>query len=233
MDTLRKIAQLVRDPSVTVDLTGFVFALVMSLLTAFALSIIYRIFYENRATGSQIHRCFVILGPAITAIFIAIQHSLPLSLGLLGALSIIRFRTPIKEPEEIGFIMLLCACSVVVATFQMMLLAALLGIVVVGLSIRTWVAPALIGSKRSDGILVVSIGASENSNTLQMVRSALEPDLPCARLESVSEVEGVMNLQYSFRNLSEPVLTALRQKLNGISEIRALNVYFNGSSSLI
>jgi hypothetical protein len=40
-------------------------------------------------------------------------------LGLLGALSIVRFRTPIKEPEEIGFILLLIAFALSIATFNL------------------------------------------------------------------------------------------------------------------
>jgi hypothetical protein len=232
MDSLRKIAQLIRDPQATVDITGYVFALIVSLLTAIALSVLYRIFFENRATGSQIHRSFILLGPAITAIFIAIQHSLPLSLGLLGALSIIRFRTPIKEPEEIGFLFVLCACSVVVATFQVSLLVALLVVVFVGLSARSW-APWVNNSNRSDGILVVSFGGKEDERSLQLVRNALNPGIPNAKLESVSEVEGITSLQYSFKNLSEAGLMAVRRQLNEIPEVRALNVYFNGTNSLV
>ena len=116
MEALQKIAGFIRDPTVTIDTTAFVFALIISLLVSSGLAFLYRFFYEDRATGSQVHRSFVLLGPSITALFIAIQYSLPLSLGLLGALSIVRFRTPIKEPEEVGFIMLLVACSVVIAT---------------------------------------------------------------------------------------------------------------------
>ena len=85
-------------------------------------------FYQNRATGGQINRAFPLLGIAITTLFVSIQFSLPLSLGLLGALSIVRFRTPIKEPEEIGFLMLVIASSIAIATanfkFMMILLAA-------------------------------------------------------------------------------------------------------------
>jgi hypothetical protein len=106
-DILDKIARLVRDPGVQVDATGFMFAMLVSVLVALIVSVLYQLFYEDRATGSHIHRAFLLLGPSITALFIAIQFSLPLSLGLLGALSIIRFRTPVKEPEEAGFIMLL------------------------------------------------------------------------------------------------------------------------------
>ena len=38
-----------------------------------------------------------------------------MSLGLLGALSIVRFRTPIKEPEEIGFLMVVIATSLAIS----------------------------------------------------------------------------------------------------------------------
>ena len=79
-------------------------------------ALLYVRFYGRRATGSEIHRAFPLLALAVTAIFVCIQFSLPLSLGLLGALSIVRFRTPIKEPEEIGFLMVVIATSLAAAT---------------------------------------------------------------------------------------------------------------------
>src|SRR5688572_10498829 len=88
---------------------AFLMLMAVSLLSSLFISYLYVHFYSNRATGSQVHRAFPLLGISITAIFVTIQFSLPLSLGLLGALSIVRFRTPIKEPEEIGFIMLVIA----------------------------------------------------------------------------------------------------------------------------
>ena len=92
--------------------------LLISCASSIALSLLYLTFFERRATGSDIHRAFPALGTAITGIFVCLQFSLPLSLGLLGALSIVRFRTPIKEPEEIGFLMLLIASSICCATLN-------------------------------------------------------------------------------------------------------------------
>ena len=46
---------------------------------------------------------FLILLPAMVLIISVIKSSLALSLGLVGALSIIRFRTPIKEPIELMY----------------------------------------------------------------------------------------------------------------------------------
>ena len=52
---------------------------------------------------------------AITLIVIVIKSSLALSLGLIGALSIIRFRTAIKEPEQIITLLMLMAVSISIA----------------------------------------------------------------------------------------------------------------------
>ena len=110
---------------------AFLLLMVISLVCSLFIAYLYVHFYSSRATGSQVHRSFPLLGISITAIFIAIQFSLPLSLGLLGALSIVRFRTPIKEPEEIGFIMLVIATSLAVATFKLAFVGIILAVALI------------------------------------------------------------------------------------------------------
>src|SRR3954462_3038526 len=113
----------------------FIFLMATSLAGSLLASYLYLQFYSSRATGSQVYRAFPLLGLSITAIFVCIQFSLPLSLGLLGALSIVRFRTPIKEPEEIGFIMLVIAASIATATFKLAFVGVLFGVALVALLI--------------------------------------------------------------------------------------------------
>ena len=116
-----------------VGILGFIFVMAVSLLCGVLIARLYRHFYSGRSTGSQIHRAFPLLSISVTSIFVTIQFSLPLSLGLLGALSIVRFRTPIKEPEEIGFLMLVIAASISCATFNFMFLGIVLLTAIVGL----------------------------------------------------------------------------------------------------
>ena len=231
MEALQKIAGFVRDHNVAIDTTAFVFALIVSLLVSTALSFLYRFFYEDRATGSQVHRSFVLLGPSITALFIAIQFSLPLSLGLLGALSIIRFRTPIKEPEEVGFIMLLCASSVVIATFQFLLLAALLVTVTVGLAIKQFF-PAVVGSTRKDGTILLTLSRT-TENTISDVTGMVDALVSKGKLESVSQLDGATTLHFSFCDLTKPALDSLHGELLSLEHISSVNMYFNRSSSLL
>ena len=84
-------------------------AIGFSLLASIIAYLMYQLFYGSRYIGAGVHRTFLIGGPAITPLFLGIQVSIPLSLGLLGALSFVRFRTPIKDPAEIGFLLLLIA----------------------------------------------------------------------------------------------------------------------------
>src|SRR4029077_19180700 len=132
-----------------IGLLPFVFLMAVSLAGSLLASWLYLLFYSSRATGSQVHRAFPLLGLSITAIFVCIQFSLPLSLGLLGALSIVRFRTPIKEPEEIGFIMLVIATSIATASFKLAFVGIVFAFAILALLIQT--RGRIFGAPRSDG----------------------------------------------------------------------------------
>src|SRR6187431_2536795 len=134
---------------------AFVVLMAASLASSFVISYLYLYFFTNRATGSQIHRAFPLLGISITAIFVCIQFSLPLSLGLLGALSIVRFRTPIKEPEEIGFIMLVIATSIAVATFKLSFVGVIFVVALAALFGKSFMRR--VTGAEADGTIVISL----------------------------------------------------------------------------
>ena len=134
-----------------VSLYGYVALIVISIIAALLISHLYVKFFDTNSTGSRIHRAFPLLGPAVTTIFLTVQFSLPLSLGLLGALSIVRFRTPIKEPEEIGFILLVIACSISIATFNVAFAALLYATVFVFLFIQNLLPGSTLISSNTAG----------------------------------------------------------------------------------
>jgi hypothetical protein len=228
---LGKIANLIQDPGVQIDVTGFIFALIVSALVGLYISYLYRTFYENRATGSQIHRSFLLLSPSITALFIAIQFSLPLSLGLLGALSIIRFRTPIKEPEEIGFIMLLISAAVVCATFQFLLLFVLLLLATIVL-ISKRVFSRYSAHKRKDGIVLLTLNGEQTAETKDKVIELLDSRLSNGRLESVSFAEDLTTIHYSFADLKSSGLDGFHAALKDVAPVHKLNVFFSSQGAL-
>lgn len=174
-----------------VGIGAFVFVILYSLFSAFIFSYLYGHFFEKRATGSQINRAFPLLSIAITVIFITVQFSLPLSLGLLGALSIVRFRTPIKEPEEIGFIMLVVASSLSCATFNL-LFPIILALVAYGALYLADIISTFGGKKVRGGMLVVTGPKSEDANQiLKLIEKDLIAVLPSSTLHSISCAENL------------------------------------------
>tara|TARA_B110000971_G_C19979854_1_gene486844 strand:+ start:294 stop:980 length:687 start_codon:yes stop_codon:yes gene_type:complete len=93
--------------NITLDLSNFV----VNLFVAALLSVIIQIFYLKYSTTLsskfEFSKNFVILGITTTIVITIIKSSLALSLGLVGALSIVRFRAAIKEPEELVFLFLI------------------------------------------------------------------------------------------------------------------------------
>lgn len=203
---------------------------VMALLAALAASMVaagmYRFFYESRGTGSQVHRSFPLLGISITTIFIGVQLSLPLSLGLLGALSIIRFRTPIKEPEEIGFIMLVIAAAISAGTFNFRYIVLLYAVAILTLVVirgaRTWK-----WLKRS-GLLIVTLPDEAVGASLDRFTSLFREHTGHSRLESSSSRDGETSLQWAFSDLKTDV-AVLQSALREAGPVNSLHVYLDRS----
>ena len=214
-----------------IGLVVFLVVMVISLLSSFYLVFLYTKFYGSRATGSQVHRTFPLLGISITAIFICIQFSLPLSLGLLGALSIVRFRTPIKEPEEIGFIMLVVASSIACATFNMVFLGILLAVALLALLILRWKGSIFKG-RLNDGMLIVSMPSNTYKTKGKELLDLIEQKLPKGRIDSITEHDTASILSYSFARLGKDTMLELNSALKSIDREVEPNLYFNRSGEV-
>lgn len=204
----------------------FLLLLMLSLIAAMIVSYFYLRFYKNRATGSQIHRAFPLLGISVTAIFICIQFSLPLSLGLLGALSIVRFRTPIKEPEEIGFIMIVIATSICCATFNILFLCLILVVTYIALLILQK-GPRFMKGRLNDGVIIVTIPSESFSEKAQDVISFLKNMLPSGKIESLTENKDETIVSYSFNRLEDEMIVKIKNELSMISGQINANFFFN------
>ena len=85
-------------------------ATLINFLFCIALSFIVKKFYiqySTSLTGKQhIGNILTTLSLVVFLVISIVKSSIALSLGLVGALSIVRFRTPIKEPEELVYLFL-------------------------------------------------------------------------------------------------------------------------------
>lgn len=97
----------------------FIFILLSSVIFGVCMKFLYERYYRSdEPVDGSIGRSFPLMAPAVASIFWLIQSSLPLSLGLLGSLSFIRFRSPVKRAEDITFILITIAGALACAVGQ-------------------------------------------------------------------------------------------------------------------
>jgi hypothetical protein len=92
-----------------VNVSIFLVNFLLAALLSFVLSRVYMKFGTSLSNRELFGRNFVLLAMTTMLIITIVKSSLALSLGLVGALSIIRFRAAIKEPEELSYIFLAIA----------------------------------------------------------------------------------------------------------------------------
>ena len=112
--------------SVTDTLIGLLFSLVVGLFIF--------VIYKKTLTGVMYSTGFALtlvgMSMVTTLVIMAVTSNVVLSLGMVGALSIVRFRTAIKEPMEIVFLFWSLAVGIVVGAGMIPL--AVIGSVIIG-----------------------------------------------------------------------------------------------------
>lgn len=230
-DFLRRMSQLQLGDLRDWDWRPFLAVIGVSFFASSVIALMYSVFFERRTSGSDVHRSFPVLGASIAVIFICLQASLPLSLGLLGALSIVRFRMPIKEPEEIGFLMLLIASSICCATLNFMLLALLVATTAIVLTIMR-ALPWVFGRRTSVGSIVVTAQEEEFDRAFGKVKALVSAHSKSAKLDAVTNYEGNSSATFTLFRGSGDRLTTLQNELRKVVEGGEVNLFFQRPLSL-
>ena len=200
-----------------------VIAVGFSLAASIVAYLMYQLFYGSRHIGAGVHRTFLIGGPAITALFMGIQTSIPLSLGLLGALSFVRFRTPVKDPAEIGFLLLLIASSIGAATNNFLITTMLFVVVFLTLGIQ-WLTRnrfTLFGQ----GNLMISVEQAAFTDLEGKMNAFLRERLRGLRMETMSVLEDRVSLHYQYRSQTGFNWTAFTSDLNQMASPAKVEVF--------
>ena len=181
----------------------------------------YNYFLKNEPVDSSIALSFAIIAPSVTTIFWLIQYSLPLSLGLLGALSFVRFRTPVKRAEDIAFILLLIAIALGCAVQKLWVGIMIIGLLGVYIIIRNKVLPNL--SFRG-----VSISSRQPTLiTLHTSEGGSETDLIKFLAASTSKIELISSSTHD--NIHSVVVQLPDSNQDEIENIRAAFMENNAS----
>ena len=152
---------------------------------------------------------FMYYAISIFLIITTIKSSLALSLGLVGALSIIRFRTAIKEPEQIIFLLALTAIAISLAAEQFVLSSLTVIIFAVIAIVRHQ------GSKKQDWVHQDFLVVEFQQDDSEMAQGVLQQLIGLNEIESLSHYSnesGVYRLVFRI----EDAQVKLIPKIEGI-----------------
>lgn len=106
--------------SVEISLTNFLTAIFISTFLAYIIKKVYLYSSQSLSNKEYFSDLFVPLSIITCLVITVIKFSLALSLGLVGALSIVRFRAAIKEPEELIYLFLIIGIGLASGANQFM-----------------------------------------------------------------------------------------------------------------
>ena len=114
-----------------VSLTDMAIALVLSFGLGMFIYFVYRKTYAGVMFSQAFGGSLIAMTMITTMVILAVTSNVVLSLGMVGALSIVRFRTAIKEPMDIAFLFWAIAGGIVLAAGMIPL--AIFGSVIIGI----------------------------------------------------------------------------------------------------
>ena len=199
------------------------FDMALALALAFGLGLFIFLVYKKTYTGVMYSSSFGVTLLALTMIttlvILAVTSNVVLSLGMVGALSIVRFRTAIKEPLDIAFLFWSIAAGIVLAAGMIPL--AVIGSVIIGVILLIFVNR----KSHCDPYIVVLQCDGHKSETA--AREYLEQNtLRCAvKSKSAQAGQVELNLEVRLRDDNTDFINALA-KLPGVSS--AVLVSYNG-----
>lgn len=165
-------------------------ALVLALIAGMIIYLVYRFSHSGVMFINQFGITLVGLTMVTTLIILTITSNLLLSLGMVGALSIVRFRTAIKEPIDMIYMFWSIATGVAVGAGFFML--AGIGLGMIGLVLY------LLSKYSQSSDLFILILRSEKT-TREALETILNEDVKSFKFRAESSIDGHVEFTYELR----------------------------------
>ena len=200
-----------------------IFDMVLALTLAFGIGLFIFLVYKKTYTGVMYASSFGVTLVALTMIttltILAVTSNVVLSLGMVGALSIVRFRTAIKEPLDIAFLFWSIAAGIVLAAGLIPL--AVFGSVFIGAVLLVFV------NRKSHCNPYILVLQCEDYDSEAAARTYLEGQTQRCSIKSKTAQRGLVELNLEVRLKSEN--TDFINILSGMDGVKsAVLVSYNG-----
>lgn len=174
-----------------VPMLDAVLALVLACILGLFILLIYKRTYTGVMYSASFGVCLVAITLITTLVILAVSSNVLLSLGMVGALSIVRFRTPVKEPLDIVYLFWCIGTGIVLAAGLIVL--AVLGCVFIGLVML------VLSSKKDREQLYMLVVRCHDDDAEQRAASAVEAAVRASALKAKTVTDAGTELTYEVR----------------------------------
>lgn len=200
-----------------------IFDMAIALLLAFGIGLfiffVYKKTYQGVMYSSSFGTTLIALTMITTVVILAVTSNVVLSLGMVGALSIVRFRTAIKEPLDIAFLFWSIAVGIVLAAGMIPL--AVIGSVIIGVILLIFV------NKKSHCNPYIVFLSCVNHEAEKKATEYLEKQVQKCVVKSKTAQKGLIELNMEIRMKDDNT-----DFINALSDMEGVNsavlVSYNG-----
>ncbi len=183
--------------SIDINIGNFIVAILLSLILAYLIKFTYIKVSTSLNDKEHFSETFVPLAIITTLVITVIKFSLALSLGLVGALSIVRFRAAIKEPEELVYLFFIIGIGLANGANQFLVSILATVITVSILYFRKLYNDKIkINNITASSTNILQIQIKKGSNNIEEIISQLKNKVEYVKLKSLSSDEELA--QYNF-----------------------------------
>ena len=203
----------------SVSILDMAIALVLAFGIGMFIFLVYKKTYQGVMYSSSFGTTLVALTMITTVVILAVTSNVVLSLGMVGALSIVRFRTAIKEPLDIAFLFWAIAVGIVLAAGMIPL--AVIGSVIIGVILLVFV------NKKSHCNPYIVVLSCTDSEAEKNAKAFLDKQVQRCVVKSKTAQKGMieLNLEIRMKDDNTDFINALSE-MNGVNS--AVLVSYNG-----
>ncbi len=197
LSSLNNLEQFFFNYNVEINYSNFLIAVIFSTILAYFIKLTYIKTSNSLNDKQHFTDIFIPLAIVTTLVITVIKFSLALSLGLVGALSIVRFRAAIKEPEELVYLFFIIGIGLANGANQYLLSSIASFLVISILFIRKLISDKNIKNNLTDtSTNILQIQSNQKNFNFEKITNELKNNVNYLRLKSLSSDKD--GSQYNF-----------------------------------
>lgn len=186
------------------SITTLTVNLLLSIILSSAVAWYYTQYGKSLSNRARFAQILPLLTLTTVLVISVVKSSLALSLGLVGALSIVRFRTAIKEPEELIYLFIALSIGLGMGADQRLPTILAILVILAYLLTRTWLS-----QNETKNNLYFNIYASNTQTSFTGINELLLKHIDNADLRRLDRANGSLQATYLIHCPNDQVLTDL------------------------